>query len=429
MFPGLGHWAIGRGRRGRIVAIPAVFLALLLVFLLLFNRRAIGDTLFSPSALSAVVLILAALLLYRLWAILDVLMLMKAAPESGFESRVQSKNQAKRPSRVRFGRNAMTAIIGVVLVANVGAHVALGALVVEYRDVLSSAFNHDAPSWFGSGNLASGETLPPLSTGSGALDDPTASASPTTSGSMPSTVASATVVPSSSLPLVTPAPTTAAGIPIFTPEQIGANTPPEQWRDDGYLNVLLVGIDQGVGRFSLRPDTNILLQVQIATGKAVMYGIPRNLENIPLPPEAANANPCHCFPYPHLLNELWLDAVRRPAAYPYAGSDFVRGFKAMEGAVGQYLGVHVDGAVVINLMGFVKLIDALGGIDINVPTKIVDRQYSRPQDGKNITLTINAGQQHMDGFTALAYARTRHQDSDYGRMGRQQDVLIALRSN
>jgi anionic cell wall polymer biosynthesis LytR-Cps2A-Psr (LCP) family protein len=82
---------------------------------------------------------------------------------------------------------------------------------------------------------------------------------------------------------------------------------------------------------------------------------------------------------------------------------------------------------VVNLMGFVKLIDALGGLDINVPAAITDNQYSRPQDGRNTVLHINAGQQHMDGYTALAYARSRHQDSDYGRMSRQQAVLIALR--
>jgi LCP family protein required for cell wall assembly len=159
-----------------------------------------------------------------------------------------------------------------------------------------------------------------------------------------------------------------------------------------------------------------------------MYGIPRNLENVPLPPESANAFPCHCFPYPNLLNALWRDAVNRPAAYPYAGSDFSRGFSALEGAIGQYLGLHVDGAVVVNLMGFVNLINALGGLDIYVPAEIKDTQYSRPQDGRDITIDIKPGQQHMDGFTALAYARSRHQDSDYGRMSRQQAVLVALRA-
>jgi len=426
LFPGLGHWAIGHGRRGLKVAVPAIALSVLAVVLFIFNRHAIFDSLFS----SSLVLVDGALLLYRVWAIVDAYM-MATAPAAGEEidSRVQSKKPVAPPSRVRFGRNVTTAILGAVILANVGAQVALGALVVQYRDVLDSAFSQDAPGWFGSGNLIAGETLPPLPSASGALDEPTASDSATNSGASPSAVGSATAGPSASMPVVTPAPTTDAGIPVFTPEQFGANTTPEEWRADGYLNVLLVGIDQGVGRWSLRPDTNILLQVQISTGKAVMYGIPRNLENIPLPPEAASANPCHCFPYPNLLNALWLDAVRRPTAYPYAGTDFVRGFKAMEGAVGEYLGLHVDGAVVINLMGFVKLIDALlpDGLSINVPTKIVDKQYSRPQDGVDITITINAGQQRMNGFTALAYARSRHQDSDYGRMSRQQDVLLALR--
>jgi LCP family protein required for cell wall assembly len=172
----------------------------------------------------------------------------------------------------------------------------------------------------------------------------------------------------------------------------------------------------------------ILLEVDIASGRSVMYGIPRNLENVPLPPESANAFPCHCFPYPNLLNALWRDAVNRPSAYPYAGSDFSRGFSALEGAIGQYLGLHVDGTVVVNLMGFVNLINALGGLDIYVPAEIKDTQYSRPQDGRDITIDIKSGQQHMDGFTALAYARSRHQDSDYGRMSRQQAVLVALRA-
>jgi len=172
----------------------------------------------------------------------------------------------------------------------------------------------------------------------------------------------------------------------------------------------------------------ILLEVDIASGRAVMYGLPRNLENVPLPPESANAFACHCFPYPNLLNALWRDAVNRPSAYPYSGTDFVRGFKALEGAIGQYLGLHVDGAVVINLMGFVNLIDALGGININVPAEVKDSQYSRPQDGKDISIDIKPGYQHMDGLVALEYARSRHQDSDYGRMSRQQAVLLALRA-
>ena len=423
VFPGLGQAVAGKPRRGALVALPGVLLIVAVALVVLLARRQLADAVLSDNALLAILLVNVALLLYRLWAIVDAYLV--ALP--------RGKEQSKRlPSG--GGVRAARAVLVVVVIATVGTHVALGALDVQIRDNLSCVFNTEAPCWFGSGNVAAGETLPPLPDSTGALDPTGSDALPSdTPGSSDSASASssASVGPaptSSPTPPVTAGPTTANGLPIFPVEDVsGPNTSPDQWRDDGYLNVLLVGIDQGVGRWSLRPDTMILLQVQIATGKAAMYGVPRNLENIPLPPEAANANPCHCFPYPNLLNALWLDAVRRPSAYPYPGSDFVRGFKALEGAIGQYLGLHVDGAVVINLMGFANMIDDLGGLDIYVPTELKDSQYSRPQDGKDITIDIKPGQQHMDGLTALEYARSRHQDSDYGRMGRQQEVLMALR--
>ncbi len=398
-----------------------ILLILIGVGVVLFARRQIADTLLSENALLAILLIDVAVLLYRVWAIFDAYL--TAIP--------QGKEQSKKLPSIA-GKRAGSVVLAAVLVATFGTHLALGAVDVQIRDTLNCAFNADAPCWFGNGNVAAGEAVPTLPLSTGALDDtPVPSAGTPVPGVTSSAGASASTSASGSpavTALPTAGPTTGDGLPIFPVENVGgANTTPSEWRSDGYLNVLLVGIDQGVGRWSLRPDTMILLQVQISTGKAAMYGIPRNLENIPLPPEAANAYPCHCFPYPNLLNALWLDAVRRPAAYPYAGSDFVRGFKALEGAIGQYLGVHVDGAVVINLMGFANLINALGGLNIDVPTALHDSQYSRPQDGKDITIDIKAGPQHMDGLTALAYARSRHQDSDYGRMDRQQAVLIALR--
>ena len=422
LFPGLGQALSGRRRRGAVIAAPTIGLIVLAIGLVLFARKQLVDALLADNSLLAMLLINLALLVYRLWAIVDAYLV--AAP--------RGKEQSKQLPSMGGRRVAKVAMVVIVL-ATVGTHAAFGAVDNEIRDAINCAFNTDAPCWFGGGDLAAGETLPPLPSSTGQLDatdtpttGDTASASPSaTEASSGSATAGNSA---SATPVITAGPTTASGLPIFPIVNVsGANTTPEQWRDDGYLNVLLVGIDQGVGRWSLRPDTNILLQVQISTGEAAMYGIPRNLENIPLPPEAANANPCHCFPYPNLFNALWLDAVRRPQAYPYAGSDFVRGFKAVEGAVGQYLGLHVDGAVVINLMGFVHLIDDLGGLDINVPAEIKDSQYSRPQDGKDITIDIKPGQQHMNGYVALEYARSRHQDSDYGRMGRQEAVLVALR--
>jgi LCP family protein required for cell wall assembly len=434
LFPGLGLIAAGRPRRGLIVAIPALAITAVVVGVLLFDRRALAGSLFSDRAMTSFLLLDVALLVYRLWAIVDTyLVVAPAIAPPGTDSRPPSESAARRRN-LSLNRGVNAAILGAVIVATTGTHVALGAVDIQYRDALTCVFNSDAPCWFGNGNLAAGETAPPVQEDeTPAIDEPTASPGADTPSPSPSpspAPGSPTVTPPASpTPRVTLGPTTASGIPIFPVEDVsGPNTSPLQWADDGFLNVLLVGADQGVGRWSLRPDTMILLHVEVATGRAVMYGIPRNLENVPLPPEAANAFPCHCFPYPNLLNGLWRDAVNRPKAYPYPGSDFVRGFKALEGAIGQYLGLHVDGAVVVNLMGFVHLIDALGGLDINVPQALKDSHYSRPQDGKIVSISIKAGQQHMNGYTALAYARSRHQDSDYGRMARQQAVLLALRT-
>jgi len=421
LFPGLGQAAAGRTKRGLLVAMPALALAVVIAGLFVFARRQIYDSIFSASALTSFFLIDVVLMLYRLWAIVDAYLV--AGPpraRTRLEPKIQTKTQ---PGRVE--RPLTVIVLAVLMVATIGTHLALGAVDVQYRDTLSSIFNPDAPSWFGgNGDLPSGQTAAPFSNEPGATDAPaTLPASPSLTGSPSGSPAG------SATPPPTAGPTTPAGIPIFPVEDVsGPNTPPSEWAADGKLNVLLVGADAGVGRWSLRTDTMILLEVDIASGRAVMYGIPRNLENVPLPPESANAFACHCFPYPNLLNALWRDAVNRPSAYPYSGTDFVRGFKALEGAIGQYLGLHVDGAVVINLMGFVNLINALGGININVPVEVKDSQYSRPQDGKDISIDIKPGYQHMNGLVALEYARSRHQDSDYGRMSRQQAVLIALRA-
>jgi anionic cell wall polymer biosynthesis LytR-Cps2A-Psr (LCP) family protein len=90
------------------------------------------------------------------------------------------------------------------------------------------------------------------------------------------------------------------------------------------------------------------------------------------------------------------------------------------------LGQRVDRVAVIGLQGVRDVVDAVGGIDINVDQAIHDDAYPTDDYGY-MTVDIPAGQQHMDGETALEYARTRHQDSDFGRQMRQQRVLSAVR--
>jgi hypothetical protein len=90
------------------------------------------------------------------------------------------------------------------------------------------------------------------------------------------------------------------------------------------------------------------------------------------------------------------------------------------------LGVPVNYYVRVDFTGFQKIVDALGGVNINVDKAIRDDQYPDGDYGV-ISIYIPAGPQHMDGQTALQFVRTRHADSDFGRTRRQLQFLLAMR--
>ena len=109
------------------------------------------------------------------------------------------------------------------------------------------------------------------------------------------------------------------------------------------------------------------------------------------------------------------------AAYTLGGA------RIAERTVSELLGTPVSRSLVIGLQGVRDVVDAAGGVEIDVAQAIHDDAYPTDDYG-TIVLDIPAGRQWMDGETALRYARTRHQDSDFGRMARQQQVMTALRT-
>lgn len=124
--------------------------------------------------------------------------------------------------------------------------------------------------------------------------------------------------------------------------------------------------------------------------------------------------------------DLWLSIPgygeeRANTAYMFGGPD------TAEQVTGTLLGVPVERHLLIGLQGVRDVVDAAGGIEIDVERPIHDDDYPTDDYGTTV-VDIPAGRQHMDGETALRYARTRHQDSDFGRMARQQQVMVALRS-
>jgi LCP family protein required for cell wall assembly len=187
------------------------------------------------------------------------------------------------------------------------------------------------------------------------------------------------------------------------------------------LNILLLGADVGSGRKGIRTDTMIVVSIDPETGGTVMVSVPRNLSGITLP-EGMGGWECGCFP--QLINDLWYVAEDRPDLFP--GDDDFRGPNAMKAAIGKLVGLDIQYYALVTLDGFVGIVDALGGVDIEVPNTLVDETYPH-EDGVTVeNVVIEAGEQHLDGHLALAYARIRRHADDFARMRRQRCVLGAV---
>ena len=103
------------------------------------------------------------------------------------------------------------------------------------------------------------------------------------------------------------------------------------------------------------------------------------------------------------------------AAFAYGGQKLTRE------TVQDFLGIKINNYVVVDFQGFKGLVDAVGGVDINVEKRMY---YYDPYDGFEIDL--RPGMQHMDGKTAMQYVRYRDEEGDIGRIRRQQKFLMAL---
>ena len=190
---------------------------------------------------------------------------------------------------------------------------------------------------------------------------------------------------------------------------------------DGRYNVVLLGGDAGPDRIGLRPDSVTLASIDAATGRTVLFSLPRNLEDVPFPPgtPAARALPqgwsCGdaC-----LLNAIYTWGTQHRSLFPGAADP---GAEAMKQAVSGVTGLHVNYFVIIDLAGFRSLIDAMGGIELTVGSRV-------PIGGgtSRVTGYIKPGRQHLDGYHALWYARSREGSSDYQRMARQRCVMTAM---
>lgn len=178
------------------------------------------------------------------------------------------------------------------------------------------------------------------------------------------------------------------------------------------VTVLLVGVDYAPDRASSLTDTMLVATLDPETGAGALVSIPRDLYGVPLGDGRV---------YEAKLNSLMAVAGADPATYPLGGAG------TLKAAIGELLGTRIHYFAAIDIAGLKQVIDTLGGIDLTVERAVNDPQYRDALTGQR-GFVMPAGFHHMDGTTALAYARSRlgEGDSDFTRAERQQEVLTAI---
>jgi LCP family protein required for cell wall assembly len=188
----------------------------------------------------------------------------------------------------------------------------------------------------------------------------------------------------------------------------------------GRFNVLLLGGDAGAGRTGLRPDSMTIASIDAESGRTVLVSLPRNLSNFPFRqgsvmdrqfPDGWNCDTCY-------LNAVSTWAMDRPQLFKHPER---AGIEATIQAIEGITDLRINYWAMVNLQGFRDLVDAVGGVELNVRSRIPVGGL-----GSNVTGYIEPGVRTLDGHDTLWFARAREGSDDYSRMARQKCVMSAM---
>jgi LCP family protein required for cell wall assembly len=367
LFPGLGHAYLGAYRRGLGFAAPPLLLAALIAgFAVRMSTIDLAGLAVQSWFLTTVFVGNLVALAYRGYAIVDAWSI----------ARMLGGGVALRPSpALRQAGLASVASLAAVLLVMSGLHVA----VARYEALLSDT--------------------------SACIFDPEAGCDPDES---PGPTDEETEAPDAS---TTPEPSVG-------PAVSGPVVPP--WDGKERLNILLIGSDEQGGGHNT--DTMITLSIDPLSGQVAMFTLPRDTVDVPLAPGPARR--IWGSVYAGKINSFFVAARGRADAFP--GTRATRGYTGLKSALGYLYGLDIKYYVEVNFNGFRKVVDALGGVTINVQVPVVDDNF--PQAGGHRSrLFVPAGVQHMTGAEALEYARSRKSTSDFERGARQQRLIVSLR--
>jgi len=203
----------------------------------------------------------------------------------------------------------------------------------------------------------------------------------------------------------------------------------DPWAGTKRVNVLLLGSDAGADRTGVRTDSMMVASINPRTGNTVLLGLPRNLERVRFPA----SDPLHrVWPRGYncgsvcLLNAVWTEAYAHRNLFK---GDRNPGLTATRDAIAQTVGLRIDNTAVIDLAGFTSLVDAMGGVTVTVHDRIPIGGSHDASGGitpGSIKGWIEKGTQHLNGYKALWFSRSRATTDDYSRMRRQRCMVGAL---
>ena len=425
VVPGAGQWYGGRVLRAVLVFLPTLVLVALMAAFWSRGAVRIVELLVQPAVLWTLLAVNLVVLLWRGFVVVDAFQVARAGARPGWLA---------------------VAVLSVTLLAVAAPHVVFVAYDLEAIDLLESVF-------------VDGEVAAPVFE-----EDPP-----------PRTAQS---IPGDTLPIEVPDPALVEAPIIVTPRStrnlifrsgVGDPVAIASWPDiiskpipaidlvpaadiEGVdrITILLAGGDAGPGRGGLRTDTIIVATLDTTTGHAALMSIPRNMIQVPLKPEYDLAFidleqqltpwdlrrtwtddngdgvpdqfvPCHCFP--DQINAIYPFTRGWTETYPDEADP---GMATLRDSVELLLGIEIDFYALVNMSGFVRVVDALGGVRVYV-TSSVNTEVSPAREGENwIEVHLRPGWRRLNGHQALAYVRERKTSSDYVRMTRQRCMLKAV---
>ncbi len=383
LFPGLGHAYLGASRRALGFAAPPILVGALVAGIAVrLDVFELAGLAIQEWFIAGVFVVNLVALVYRGAAIVDAWRLarwIQASDAVGRGSGAAIAHTAgvrgSSPSGPGTIRAASVAGLAAVLLVMSTIHVAVARYDVLLADTTRCIFDSSASDC---------DAAPATSA------DPSADA---TEAVTPGPSAVGTAVPNLSVP---------------------------PWNGTERLNILLIGADEQGGGHNT--DTMITLSIDPLTNQVAMLQIPRDTVDVPIPPGPARK--LFGSVYAGKIN-AWFAAIRnRPDFYP--GTDETRGYNGLKAVLGELYGLDIRYHVEVNFEGFEKIVNALGGVTVNVQVPVVDDRY--PAGGGALQrVYIASGMQHMSGAEALVYARSRHGSTDFDRGARQQRILLSLR--